>query len=367
MTSIEALAGIKPKENAGPRSSNRFEYQINWGLLKLLELEESKEDYVMILDYHDDIVICNSTKESDYIDFYQVKTRKGRQWGLSDINESSNKVDDQDANGSDEGLGILSKLINHTKIFEQTRNLYFVTNSSLSQTLFGRSDDIVYFDHLKDSAKDSIKKRVKSQLGEVADIEFEKLVFIQNQMSVGNYEATVLGILNKFITQKYNIVTNVYAVYDNLIGQLRKRNNYEKEVNTKEDLIKCKSITHEEFLRYLNTLTLQKSFDDIKKFILAKIENEVSFLLYDQVTDSLNDINCDMLNYDNEELSNLMSEIRIAIRETIITEDVKGLWDYSIMVYKKLMLTYNNYKQHSDMYLKSLILFIYAKDKQRTI
>lgn len=57
MSITEKLARIKPTENAGPRASNRFEYQINWGLNLLLKMEEKNEDYIMILDYHDDIVV----------------------------------------------------------------------------------------------------------------------------------------------------------------------------------------------------------------------------------------------------------------------------------------------------------------------
>ena len=59
MGSLDELASIHPKENAGAASSNRFEFQINCGLHRLLQLEKAHEDYVMILDYHDDIVICN--------------------------------------------------------------------------------------------------------------------------------------------------------------------------------------------------------------------------------------------------------------------------------------------------------------------
>ena len=73
MSSLDKLASIHPKENAGASSSNRFEFQINWGLHRLLQLEKAHEDYVMILVYHDDIVICNSEKQEDYIDFYQIK------------------------------------------------------------------------------------------------------------------------------------------------------------------------------------------------------------------------------------------------------------------------------------------------------
>ena len=46
MSITEKLAKIKPTENAGPRASNRFEYQINWGLNLLLKMEEKNEDYM---------------------------------------------------------------------------------------------------------------------------------------------------------------------------------------------------------------------------------------------------------------------------------------------------------------------------------
>ena len=62
MSSLDKLASIHPKENAGASSSNRFEYQINWGLHRILQLEDEEErkrkesknednnGYIMILD-----------------------------------------------------------------------------------------------------------------------------------------------------------------------------------------------------------------------------------------------------------------------------------------------------------------------------
>ena len=61
MNAIEEIAKTQPKENAGPPTSKRFEYQMNWGLSKLLELEESGEDYTIAFDYHDDIIVFNPT------------------------------------------------------------------------------------------------------------------------------------------------------------------------------------------------------------------------------------------------------------------------------------------------------------------
>ena len=43
MGSLDKLASIHPRENAGASSSNRFEYQVNWGLHRLLQLEDEEE------------------------------------------------------------------------------------------------------------------------------------------------------------------------------------------------------------------------------------------------------------------------------------------------------------------------------------
>lgn len=367
MTSLEELAVTQPKENAGSRSSNRFDYQINWGLQKLLKLEESEEDYIMIFDYHDDIIICNSDKYSDFIDFYQVKTKKSGQWGLRALNNSANSSEEGDDNLEGNGLSILSKLLSHTIVFQNSRNLYFVTNSSLSKHLYTRSDDFVKFNQLVKKSQESIKKTVKEELGVIEDSIFDKLVFIQNQMSVSSYKQTLIGILSQFLKDKFNLVTDVNAVYDTLIGELRKLNNYENEIKNKEELVMHKSISHDKFRTYLNSLTIQKGFEELKRYILNEIAGEIKFAERHKVTESLNTIYRDLMNYENDELWNLCSEIRNKMTEIDVSDNVIGLWDYANKVFESLMPTYNNYKQHPEIYIKSLILYVYAQDNQQIV
>lgn len=361
MGSIDILAMTKPKENAGSKSSNRFGYQINWGLKKLLMLEESGEDYIMIFDYHDDIVVCNSNKDVDYIDFFQIKTRMSGSWAIGALNGRTNESEEDGKVNS--GLGILSKLISHTKVFDNCRNLFFVTNSFLSNNVYGRSEECVAFNALIDKAKKSIKERVKQELGEIDDSVFDKIVFIQNQMNVDGYEDTLVGILNRFLKDKFNLVTDVKAVYDTLIGELTKRNNYEKEIGNRDELLKHKSISHEEFRNYLESLTIQRDFDKIKDSIRIQIANEVNFFTKDNVVRNLNVIYQELMDYENDELQNLVSEIRNTISENPVTEDIEGIWDYANKIFQVFIPEYNNYKKHSDIYIKSLILYIYEKDR----
>lgn len=365
MGSIDVLAMTKPKENAGSKSSNRFGYQINWGLKKLLMLEESGEDYIMIFDYHDDIVVCNSIKDADFIDFYQIKTKMSGSWAIGTLNSRTNESEDEVKVNN--GLGILSKLISHTKVFDNCRNLYFVTNSFLSSNVYGRSEECVAFNELKDKAKKSLIDRVKQELGDIDDSAFDKIVFIQNQMNIDGYKDTLVGILNKFLKDKYNLVTDVQAVYDTLIGELTKRNNYEIEIENRDELLKHKSISHEEFRKYLESLTIQKGFEKIKDSIRIEIANEVNFFTKDNVIRNLNVIYQELMDYENDELQNLVSEIRNTISENPVTADLQCVWDYANNIFQMLIPEYNNYKKHSDMYIKSLILYIYEKDRQRFV
>lgn len=368
MSITEKLARIKPTENAGPRASNRFEYQINWGLNLLLKMEEKNEDYIMILDYYDDIVVCNSDSNSEYIDFYQVKTKASGLWtmgGLTGCSVGDNNLKTPESQTEvSEGLSIIAKLINHVNKFEDCRKLYFVTNSSLTQTIYGASDEKVIFEMLKSSAKKAIKEKIQKELGHIDDDVFEKLVFIQNQMNIGDYEQTMLGKISQFLKSKFNLVTDSAIVYETLIGELRKRNRYEPIIQNQEELLKYKAISHKEFCDYLETLTLQKGFNELRKDIFSMIDNYIKFFERDKITRSLKDIYRDLMNYENDELLNLVSEIKNAMSSNQVSCECESLWDYSNSIYNVVMQTYNNYKLHDEFYIKALILYTYARDKQ---
>ncbi|MEA4849129.1 MAG: dsDNA nuclease domain-containing protein, partial [Clostridiaceae bacterium] len=85
----ETIIKQKPRDNSGSRSANRFEYQKNWALCKLLELYLTRKDYLLIFEYHDDIIILDSEVNPQKVEFYQVKTKDHSEWTLNDLISSS--------------------------------------------------------------------------------------------------------------------------------------------------------------------------------------------------------------------------------------------------------------------------------------
>lgn len=365
MKSIEQLASIKPKENAGPRASNRFSYQINWGLKKLLELEANDEDYIMVLDYHDDIVVCNSEKQEDYIDFFQVKTKTTGYWRMADLKASSAKHEGDDVvtnaqsdqNKSDENLSILSKLIRHVQVFDASRYLYFVTNQRLSPNFCKSGEEFIAFSSLDDKTKKSIKEAVCSELGDLDESVFDKLVFIQNQMNVNDYQNTMLGMLASFLKEKFDTATDVPVIYENIISLLRGKNDYEVETSEKSELLRYKSISHSDFRRYLIGITKLKSYDDIVNTINSELKDAIGYTCRLDVKNCLKQLKTDLLDYESEEVVTLIPLIKTAL-DVVSTEGVNSLWEHACRIYDSIKDKYVNYKGHSDVYIKSVIMYV---------
>ena len=373
MSSIENLAKVKPSENAGSRSSNRFKYQLNWGFKKLLELEYNDEDYIIILDYHDDIVICNSEKQEDYIDFYQIKTKTtADNWSYALLNNPADtSFDDEDESHAEVNerkvertkLSILAKLLKHTQDFPESRKLYFVTNSRLAKSLYLKGGDFVEFSMLKPEVQEKIKNDVKKQIGKVEESAFEQLVFVQNQMPVNGHEKYLMGELSEFLKKKFQTIVDIPAIYETILSWLREKNDYEHEVTTKEELIEFKALTHKEFREYLEKIRVLKSFDEIKKDVLIEVKSDITFVEQHNIENCFKEISVDILNYSNVDIQKLISTIQATLTLQEPTDSDISLWKYVCRIFEVVKADYVNYAGRSDLYVKTMILYIYGRNR----
>ncbi len=83
MSIAEKINFATPREFAGSESFNRYEYQLSFATLLLLESIKTNDNFVLLIDYLDDIVFMNDITDPTQIDFYQVKTNKKMQINIS--------------------------------------------------------------------------------------------------------------------------------------------------------------------------------------------------------------------------------------------------------------------------------------------
>lgn len=215
MNAFDSIVSKKPRENAGAMTANRFAYQLDWGLSRLLELEDSGMPYTVIFDYQDDILVLDSDEDPQYIDFYQVKTNTAAGgWKKNQLTRVNKKTKDkpteptlfdeadEDDVEEDEKYSKIAKLLIHSLDFPtEARDYFFVTNANFGGTLIkgsilNKAKELVFVD-LIEKAREEIKQRVKEELPELDDGVFEHLHFIKNQMSIDDHEATVIGFFDK--------------------------------------------------------------------------------------------------------------------------------------------------------------------------
>jgi uncharacterized coiled-coil DUF342 family protein len=76
---LESVHTKQPREKSGSRTSSRFEFQANFSILKILDLQESGDDYRVLFDHFDDLTILNSsdapTLSYELSDFSSETTR----------------------------------------------------------------------------------------------------------------------------------------------------------------------------------------------------------------------------------------------------------------------------------------------------
>ena len=390
MSSFDSIVSRKPRENAGALAANRFEYQLDWGLRKLLMLEESGESYTIIFDYHDDILVLDSDDSPKGIDFYQVKTNTAAAgWScslLTQVSKKKKKVrpqqvelfdkdgdtiapDDNDDVEEDEKYSKLAKLLIHSLDFpNDAREFFFVTNANFGGTLIkgsklNKAKELDFAD-LVAKAREEIRNRVKKELGDKIDeTVFDHLHFIKNQMNVDDHSKTVVGYITDFLENHYPKAKAIAKpVYVTLIEEIRKRNNYETEPNSVNDLLANKAFTKKQFHQFLKGIETIESLESKK----GRIENYLMKFLPDnaaaqrrRILAKVETIREETLVYDNNEFLRLCGTIDTLIEN--ISEEEGTEWDWTLNILAQLKQDGSFTTTHDEDFLTCLILYELCK------
>lgn len=374
MNAFDSIVAKKPRENAGAMAANRFAYQLDWGLKRLLELEETNSPYTVIFDYQDDILVLDSDEEPHYIDFYQVKTNSSATgWRKIDLYSVSKKKKspaeptlfeevERDVD-EDDKYSKLAKLLIHALDFPtEARDFFFVTNANFGGTLINGTKlnkaKTVDFAELIEKAQLEIKTKIKEELPNLDDSAFEHLHFIKNQIGIDDHEATVIGFLTNFLSKHLpQAKVLVKPVYDTLIGEIKKRNNYEIEPNSVDDLLKNKAFTKKQFRQFLKGLETYENIE-IKKSsiqnILLRYLPENASVKRRSIVKQIDKIKEDFLVYDNHEFLRLYKTIDLLLNKT--WGDCNE-WELSQMVLEELNKDDSFAMRYNDDYLTCLILY----------
>ncbi len=277
----EIFEKTQPRENNGQKTFRLYEFQIYFGISILLEKQKNKEDYCLLMDYLDDVVIMDNKDNPSYITFYQVKTNEKEEISLSTI---INKE-------------YLSKMCYNLNSFvEENSKAIFVTNSAIPFNLGNRKSkiyvkdfkDITFLDIKPVSISKILENNDKKEeaiekIKEISGCSFnpDDVYLLKTDFSIDDFEDSIMGKLMNYLEKENSLfdVASIKALMTELHDVLRKLQGckYNTKVLSYNDIIKNKAFTSEQFIKIEQDLkNKQIPLDFNKVFDFAK--NNLSYI-----------------------------------------------------------------------------------------
>ncbi|MBY0120926.1 dsDNA nuclease domain-containing protein [Bacillus sp. S/N-304-OC-R1] len=264
ISAYPSLSRYKARENTGSLSSNRLAMQISFAMWKLFELFQ-KEDFLVVMDYIDDIAIFSFSSKKPNIVTYQLKTKDSSTGNFELKTLVRNNV--------------FLKLYDHIeKLDDDIREIYLVTNNPLkykSKTITGKH---IAFKDLEKDFKELIEENMSTSESFNAKGLSSKFIYSLIDMSIHNHKDISQSKLNELlIREDINIsVKSANALFSTLLDILTTKQNY--EFSLQDDIVtvlKRKSYSKSDFklildnVRKINADVL--SYEDICSYYKGNI------------------------------------------------------------------------------------------------
>ena len=275
MSIKDKVFSITPRESGGPTASNRFDYQRNWAICKILELHAKPEDYLMSFEYHDDIIVFDSSSDPKKISFFQVKTQtdKKTHWTIKALLKR-----DKDKKGGLKNSFLGKMYDNIVKFTVEVEALYFVTNARIKGKLSNdvSCDDVPGFKCAElcnadlNTILDGLKMELSlNDLGNFKDIMFFKV----GELHIKQHDQIAKGALVDFIQARFpGRLYEAVPLYQSIFDEVRRKSNVEETITDFQTLKDKKSISRDDFERHLQLVNNGSSIDTT----IASIEGRLN-------------------------------------------------------------------------------------------
>jgi hypothetical protein len=273
MNLLSKIAKTSPRETSGSETSSRYDYQKDWAIVLLIDSYNHMADFLLFLDYHEDLMILNSSLKPTSIDCYQIKTKKAGTWTVRSLIARS-KPPKKDE------LSIVGKLYcSKVRFGKYVSSLNFVTNVHFSlRNPIGKGNqvcsDFVKVTSLHSKEKKDIIKAIKVEHGKKVAKKVLDLFFLRvSNLSLNDHEAHVKGKLGDFLAKLYpGASLNIQLIYDSIFSEIRRRTNFCSKISVPS--LNRKSISRAEFHSIVQTVGIKKNLADNWNAIETRFNQE---------------------------------------------------------------------------------------------
>lgn len=345
-----------PPENSGANTSNAFDFQKNWSMWLLLDCHENMPDYLIVFDYHDDVVVFNSETDAAKADFYQIKTKNQNHWTLSELTTKGKKKN-----------SIIGKMYSNKLKFEcVTNSTNLITNASApfnitleKQDINSLNIDCICCKELSSDAKAKIQSALKIEY-DSGDEKFEDILFFKvSDLNIRGHREQTIGRLQTFLEKCFpDKKCKTIPFYNALFAEIANKTDYGKLITEYGNSLKRKSLSQSDFSKMLNDITIKRDFTELWVEVNQSLLSEnISPITLRNLRDEWDKLEIHLMNRDNALLQKVFTKAKSLVTELRQSGDITtitGLLETVISIlhglFKDLPVEYN------QNYLKAIVL-----------
>lgn len=268
----QLLETSSPRERSGSQTAGRYDFQTNFGILKLVELREAGHDFRVVFDVFDDLMVLDSALAPTEVRLYQIKSRDAGDWTTPDV---CKKV------GNKAPRSIASRLYAHMPTFGvAVAETAMVSNAAFRLDLAagGTSSGAHHRIGGIELHADEIKRVTAAVLDDFnpADVPawLPRLAFIRTSLGVHDQQLLVVGRLQKHVEDFESVDgIKVSAVYQTLHASITQKTGFSQDGMSPRELIARKSLSKRELEElFKRAISRGRGFVEDWEIIRAELE-----------------------------------------------------------------------------------------------
>lgn len=252
------------KERGGRHGGKGHEFQRYWALCHLLRIDGERDDYVVFLEFIEDVAVVDSENDPKGLDLFQLKKKEGTagKWTKAAISTGKKNKD-----GTAE-KSILAKLHESRRAAKaETRSISFVSNSPVELDLCDDGPDSIdraefsgalIAADVKSALCASIAKELSCSESEIS---FDDWMFIKSPLAMEDLESHAVGRVATYLAAKFpDHSARADVLCKALYSEIKIKATATEEAATFQDLKRIRGISKAQFSAML-AVTLSKRSD----------------------------------------------------------------------------------------------------------
>lgn len=254
MPFADRLVAEPQREKSGETGAQRYDYQALWGLTLVFAHHAGSLDYAISFEFHDDIVLLNSSSDPTKASFYQVKTKSKGHWTLTELTNQKKRKNDPNNGLLPSHVGKLYS--NYTIFPNETDKLAFVSNVPCQ--FFDAAATDCDMSDAQPNILTELTTKLQAEYPAASITIVDKLFnFVRADLSLQDSSAHIKGKLVEFVHGQLGpIEFNPDSVYKTIVEECRLRSKYTGSIRDFDELIRRKSITKHQVDGWLKAIEL---------------------------------------------------------------------------------------------------------------